>query len=132
MKKSVIILIALIYVAAIAVVSFFGLQFKVFNQVVPVSSIVIDNKDLKYTPENVPYAIIELDDNGVAHYQIKCTVLPVDATNTRINYAIDDQSTAGSVDEYGLVTFTGAGTLTVIITPADGSDFETRIILLAR
>ncbi len=132
MKKSVVILIALIYVAAIAVVSFFGLQFKVFNQVVPVSSIVIDNKDLKYTPENVPYAIIELDEDGVAHYQIKCTVLPVDATNTDIRYTVEEGATAGSVDEYGLVTFTQAGTLSVIITPADGSDFSAKIIILAR
>ena len=41
MKKSVVIIIALIYVASVALVSFLGLQFKVFEEVVPVESIEI-------------------------------------------------------------------------------------------
>jgi hypothetical protein len=128
MKKSVVILIALIYVAAIAVVSFFGLQFKVFNQVVPVSSIVIDNKDLKYIEGNpTPTAIIHLNEDGVAHYQIKCTVLPVEATNTKVYYSYDYQSQIASVDENGLVTFTGIGILEVTIIPQDGSDVSAKI-----
>jgi hypothetical protein len=133
MKKSVVILIALIYVAAIAVVSFFGLQFKVFNQVIPVSEIVIDNKDLMESPlYSTPYAIIELNDNGIAHYQIKCTVLPVEATNTDVTYAYDKQSTVASVDENGLVTFTGPGLLEVKIIPSYGSDVSAKITVLAR
>jgi hypothetical protein len=132
MKKSVVILIAIIYVAAIAVVSFFGLQFKVFNQIVPVSEIVIDNKDLKTEGSVTPYAIVKLNENGIAHYQIKCTVLPVEATDTGVNYAYDTQSTIASIDEKGLVTFTGAGYLEITIVPNDGSDVSAKLILIAR
>ena len=46
MKKSVIILIAIIYVASIALVSFFGLKFKVFEEVVPVESVKILDENL--------------------------------------------------------------------------------------
>ena len=132
MKKSVVILIAIIYVAAIAVVSFFGLQFKVFNQVVPVSEIVIDNKDLKTEGSTTPYAIVKLGSNGTAQYQIKCTVFPVEATDTGVKYAYDTQSTIASIDEKGLVTFTGAGYLEITIVPNDGSDVSAKLILIAR
>ena len=132
MKKSVVILIAIIYVAAIAVVSFFGLQFKVFNQVVPVSEIVIDNKDLKTEGSTTPYAIVKLNENGTAQYQIKCTVFPVEATDTGVKYAYDTQSTIASIDEKGLVTFTGAGYLEITIVPNDGSDVSAKLILIAR
>lgn len=133
MKKSVVILIAIIYVAAIAVVSFFGLQFKVFNQVIPVSEIVIDNKDLKESPYYpTPYATVYLDENGRAQYQIKCTVLPVEATNTNVTYAYDRQSAVASVDENGLVTFTGVGLLEIKLIPSDGSDVSAKITIVAR
>ena len=46
MKKSVIVLIAIIYVAAIGLVSFYGLKFKVFEEVVPVESIELLNTGL--------------------------------------------------------------------------------------
>ena len=42
MKKSVVILIALIYVVSIALVSFFGLQFKTFNPIVYTTSMPVD------------------------------------------------------------------------------------------
>ena len=43
MKKSVVVLIALIYILSIALVSFFGLQYKVFEEVIPVERVEILN-----------------------------------------------------------------------------------------
>ena len=46
MKKSVVILIAIIYVTSIALVSFFGRAYKVFNEVIDVQSIESLNEEL--------------------------------------------------------------------------------------
>ena len=47
MKKSVIILIAIIYLASVALVSFYGLQPKMFDEVVYVDSIEFLNDDIR-------------------------------------------------------------------------------------
>lgn len=132
MKKSVVILIALIYVAAIAVVSFFGLQFKVFNEVIPVSEIEILNKDLKYLPDGTPYAIVSLDSEGRGQFLIEYKVTPENATDTGISFAYDTQSTIASIDDHGLVTFTGQGFIDVTLIPNDGSDVSAKIKIIAR
>lgn len=131
MKKSVVILIALIYVASIAVVSFFGLQFKIFDEVVPVSTIEILNKDLKTQEDGTPYAVVRLDENKRAQFLIEYKVTPENATNTGVTFAYDKTSTVAAVDERGLVTFTGAGFIKVTIIAADGSNVQAQISIVA-
>lgn len=131
MKKSVVILIALIYVAAIAVVSFFGLQFKVFDEVVPVSEIKILNNDLKTLGDGTPYAVVRLDKNGRAQFLIEYKVTPENASNTDVTFAYDKTSTVASVDERGLVTFTGPGFIKVTVIASDGSNVQAQIALAA-
>ena len=70
MKKSVVILIAIIYVASIALVSFFGLQFKVFEEVIPVESVEILNDGLKHNDTWGNYVTVSPDASGEWHYQI--------------------------------------------------------------
>jgi hypothetical protein len=131
MNKSAVILIALIYVAAIAVVSFFGLDFKVFDEVIPVSNIEIVNNGLKYNGDT-PYAVIQLDKNGHGQFLIEYKVTPENATNTGVSFAYDTQSTIASVDERGLVTFTGSGYIVVTLIPSDGSDTSAKIQIIAK
>jgi hypothetical protein len=89
MKKSVIILIAIIYVASIALVSFFGLKFKVFEEVVPVESVEILDENLKPGNENFDfYTVIELDSEGKGRYQIKYRVHPDNATNQEVDFIL--------------------------------------------
>ena len=148
MKKSVIILIALIYVVSIALVSFFGLQFKVFEEEIYVERIEIQNSYVynnqqypKYKAETnpdtgettqVPYFIIEPNANGERVFQIEYRVYPDNATNGKALFSIDDSIQGVSVSEDGLVRFEKSGAATVYITPADGSDFMTKIIIIAK
>ena len=131
MKKSVVILIAIIYVAAIALVSFFGLQFKVFEQIVPVEKIEILNTGLKENELFGKYAVVTLDENNEAKYLIECRVYPDDATNKEISFAYDLQTKNVTVDEKGLVTFSGISTVTITIAPRDGSDTSAKITIIA-
>ena len=87
MKKSVIILIALIYVASVALVSFFGLQFKVFEEVIPVESVKITNEGLKYNETWGNYYVVTPNEKGELRFQINYRVYPENATNTKVNFS---------------------------------------------
>ena len=131
MKKSVIILIAIIYVASIAVVSFFGLKYKVFEEEIFVEEIRILNEGLKEKEKWGKYVAIPKNENGEWRYQIQYRVLPDDATNKKVKFAYDQQSNATVTDD-GIVTLYELGMVTVEIIPLDGSDVSTKITIIAK
>ena len=129
MKKSVVILIALIYIASIALVGFFGLKFKIFEEVVYVSSIEFLNDDILDAPEGIEdfdcYVVIKPDENGNRKYQIEYRVFPDNASKKGAIFSYDKDSAAEAgitVDEFGVVTFTRQGAITIVLIPEDGGD----------
>lgn len=107
MKKSVVILIALIYVASIAIVGFLGLQAKSYNDVVYVESIEILSE---YSiDKNTGSKFLIFDSNVTENNSIKleCKVRPDDATDTKVIYALSNDCTNATIDENGLLTFIG-------------------------
>lgn len=131
MKKSVVILIALIYIAAVVSVSFFGLQFKTFEEIVYVESIELLDENLKVDDQGVKYVVIRPDENGERKYQIKYRVHPDNATEDGVTFAYDEQNTSVTVDETGVVTFAKKGVVTVQIIAKDGSA-KTSIKIISR
>ena len=121
MKKSVVILIAVIYVAAVALVSFFGIQSELLEETIYVSNIEIVNKDITTKPDGSKSVRLYLDENGQGEYQLDWRVTPTDATNTGVVFNYDKSKTFVSVDENGLVKFIRPGVITVTLTPADGT-----------
>ena len=121
MKKSVVILIALIFIASVVCVSFFGLQFKTFDEIVYVSSIELLDEDLKTNDQGEKYVVISPDEKGERKYQIKYRVHPDNATDDGVIFAYDEENTIATVDENGLVAFNKKGVLTVQIVAKDGS-----------
>ena len=101
MKKSVIILIAVIYVAAIAIVSFFGMDFEMFEQVIYVEEVKLINEGLKFNPKSTPewkkwstdiYPLDSYVDDGQIvfefAYQLEVEVSPKDATDKTVKYTV--------------------------------------------
>ena len=131
MKKSVVIIIALIYVASIALVSFFGLQFKVFEEVIPVERVEITNEGQKYSETLGDYIVIYPNEKGERRVKIDYHVYPNDASNTTVDFAYEEVDYA-TVDEYGVVTFTKPGVLKVRIIATDGSNAEDTILIVAK
>ena len=131
MKKSVVILIGIIYVAAIILVSFYGLQFKVFDQIVPVEKIEILNEGLKDNDLWGKYAVVSVDANGEAKYQIQYRVYPDNASDTKVHFSYDPNTKCATVDENGLITFNRPGVISIIITPMDGGDVSAQITVVA-
>ena len=117
MKKSVVILIAVIYVASIAVVTFFGLKHNTFFDDIPLEKVEIVNEGIRYTRDGQKYIVIE---PGQDTFQIEYIVSPDDAVNKNVNFIIDEQSTIATVDENGLVTFNKMGSVIVYVVADDG------------
>lgn len=130
MKKSVVIIIALIYVASIALVSFFGLQHKVFEEVIPVERVEITNEGQKQSETHGDYIVIRPNEKGERRIKIDYHVYPENASNTKVDFAYEQVDYA-SVDEYGVVTFTSPGVLKVRIIATDGSNAEDTITIIA-
>ena len=132
MKKSVIILIAIIYIAAIALVSFFGLQYKIFEEIISVERIEILNEGLKENDTWGKYIIISPDENGDRRFQIEYRVYPDNATDNSIEFSYDKQNTSVTVDENGVVTFSRSGMVKVQVIAKDGSAVSATITIIAK
>lgn len=135
MKKSVVIIIALIYIAAIALVSFFGLAYKTFEEIIYVSDIELTSPGIKPAPADVKilengekeydyYIVIRPDENGDRKFQIEYRIKPDNATNKDILITANEKDLSDSgvtIDEFNVVTFSKSGSITVQIIPADKS-----------
>ncbi len=136
MKKSVVILIGIIYIASIALVGFLGIKHKVFEEVIPVERVEILNEGLKDSTQWGKYIVIRPDDNGELKYQIKYRVYPDNATDQSVSFAYDTQVTGITISETGLVVFTepitSAKTVKIQIIANDGSGASATITIIAR
>ena len=136
MKKSVVIVIALIYVAAIALVSFLGLNPKIYNQNVYVEEIIVTSPDHtieKYQGEDTIYFLNEFKADGTRTVKLDCEVKPDDATNKKINFVLESDNTYATVDENGLITITGPGTYVfpVFVVSAENPTISQKIMIWA-
>ena len=132
MKKTVVIIIALIYVASVALVSFFGLQFKVFEEVVPVESVEITNAGQEYSETHGDYIIVKPDENGERRIKIEYRVYPDEATNAKVDFAYEERDGVTVDEELGVVTFERPNTIKVRVIATDGSNAEDTILIIAR
>lgn len=134
MKKSVVILILVIYLVSVALVSFFGLQYKTFDEIIYTEKIEFLNDDIKAMDDGSLYAVVKQDEStGLWVYQIKYRVYPDNATDSEVEYIYDTQKPGVTVDTTtGVVTFEERGALKVTIKPKDGTDISATVTLRAR
>ena len=121
MKKSVVILIAIIYIASIALVSFFGLQLKIFDEIIYSTGIDLLNEDIKIDKNGNNYALAEKGEDGIWRYQLNWRVHPDNVTNDGVTFSYDNQNNTVFIDEDGVITFTQKGVVTVTILPKDAA-----------
>ena len=119
MKKSVIILIGIIYIMAIVTVSFFGLKIGEFDSTTYVTNVEFTNSNIENLKNGDKIIYITYSEN--ATFQLEWKVIPDDASHNEVNIIYDTSSTVGSVDKNGLVTINSKGVLKVTISSIDGS-----------
>lgn len=126
MKKSVLILIGVIYIMAIAVVSFFGLQMETFNETVYVEKVECINENILVT-SSAKYIIVDYvnDEENPTVVQLEWKVTPDNATTKTVRFIYDEESTIAEVTNFGTVIFHKKGTITVTIATNDGRAKDT-------
>ena len=105
MKKSVVILIALIYAASIVLVGYLGLKAKTYNDVFPVEKIEILTEYSEVRDTGEKYIIFNSESGKNSTLQFECRVLPDNATDKKIIYKLASDCTIATISENGLLTF---------------------------
>ena len=134
MKKSVIILIGVIYILAIVVVSFFGLKIETFNETVYVDNVKFTNEDIKTANDGSKYVVISYlgGEDEITAYQLEWRVTPDDASRKIVEFLYDETKTIATVNEFGTVVFNKKGSITVYISSTDGSAKMDSITVFAK
>ena len=130
MKKSVVIIIGVIYGLSIVLVTLFGLRAQTFNEIVYVSQIEVIEELASFRSDGSKYIILTPDEEGKRDYQINWKVSPDNATNTAVTFDYDKTKTNVSVDENGLVSFSAPGSVTVTVTAKDGTSKSDSILII--
>lgn len=149
MKKSVIMLISIVYIASIVVINFFGLKMSVYNVFVPVSQVECTNsEDLQRFPNinvNTDYAYADklirfkLSQTASKENPDKLTithrVYPDNASQKEVRYVYSQSSSNFEFHkdengrETGMILIYGKCLINLIIVSADGRGAQTNIMI---
>lgn len=134
MKKSVIILIGVIYILAIVIVSFFGLKIETFNETVYVDEVKITNEGVKTAADGSKYVVINYlsGEEELTTYQLEWHVYPDDASRKMVDFLYDETKTIATVNGFGTVVFNKKGSITVYVSSTDGSSKMDSITIFAK
>ena len=134
MKKSVIILIGVIYILAVAIVSFLGLKVDTYNETIYVTDVECTNDDVKIADDGSKYVVIPYidDPNNPTSYQIEWRVYPDDASVKFVSFSYNKEKSFITVNEFGTVIFSGKGAITVYISSTDGTVKTDSITIIAK
>ena len=141
MKKSVIFLIAIIYLVSIVIVTFFGMQIAIDQFKVYMTRIEITNEYKMIDDEK--YIIIKFDTvQGYTSIFIDYETAPDNASNPeKISFRISGNEYVDSegnvtiyatVTDNGEVTFTRPGQVVVTVSTEDGSRLSDSVNILCR
>lgn len=153
MKKSVIMLISIVYIASIVVINFFGLKMSVYNVFVPVSQVECTNsEDLQRFP-NIKVDSSYFDGKNTYDKQIRFKlsgaaskenpdkltithrVYPDNASQKEVRYVYSQSSSNFQFHkdengrETGMILIYGKCLINLIIVSADGRGAQTNIMI---
>ena len=129
MKKSVIVLIFLIYLASIVFINIFGMKILSHDEQVYATSIECINEDMK-PHSSGEYKWVMLDYVEGLTYTIEHRVYPENATNSKATYIYDTDNPSLSINKNGVCTFsniTSSDVFTVTLKTSDGTNKSTVI-----
>lgn len=134
MKKSVIITIIIVYIIAIFVVGFMGMEIEIANELVPVEDIICVNEDATKADANGDYDyVIKKSYVEGLKVELKCQVIPDNATQKKLEYLGGGSSYKVTTNSDGTATVEffnrGAATITVKATDNNGKSIVIKILV---
>ena len=139
MKKSVVILIGIIYIASIFVVGFFGMKIKAFNTIIYITDIECTNEEVVTKIDGTKEIEFDYDaskDDMENSLILTYSIYPSNATKKAVQVVYDEKhklirNELWVVD--GLViTFKSRGSLTFQLKSQDGSNVIETINIVAK
>jgi len=127
MKKSVVILIGIIYVASIFVVGFFGMKIKAFDTIVYITDIECSNENVKTKADKTKELKFDYKIDGDKMENTLILTYDVYPKNSTLKGAdavkliYDENPLLAEVDGLA-ITFLGRGVMTVYLKSLDGSN----------
>ena len=129
MKKSVLIVIGLVYIASILIIGFFGMRQVVYSNIIYVREIECINEEARDMGD---YKLIIIDYiEGNTGVQLSYRVTPDDATNKEVQFVYNEEQNVASVTELGAVIFNSPGLIIVQIRSTDGTIASETVWVLA-
>ncbi len=130
MKKSVVMLILVIYVASVAVIGVFGMKSVLYDEKIYIEKITCINeeaKDAEVTIDGrtltIQKVVIDYKESEETTFWIQWRVFPEDASFRRVEFVSGNENVA-TVDGQGIVRFIKKGTVTIYINALDGSKIQ--------
>lgn len=130
MKKSVVMLILVIYVASVAVIGVFGMKSVLYDEKIYIEKITCINEEAKDVEETIDgrtvtiqRVIIDYKESEETTFWIQWRVFPEDASFRRVEFVSGNENVA-TVDGQGIVRFIKKGTVTIYINALDGSKIQ--------
>ena len=133
MKKSVIILIGIIYILGIVLVNTFGLQLAEYQSKVYIQRVEFTNDDIFIQNDGEKdIKKVNLRISETKTYQLEWNYTPDNATETKVKFTNDESKGIGTVDENGLVTLHRTGVLIVYVKALEGSSNSDSITIVVK
>lgn len=136
MKKSVIVLIGIIYIAAIVFVGFFGMKVTAYDEMIYITNIECTNEGIRENADGTKTLRFNYVDGGSVLENTLTLTYKVYPDNSTLKGAdaatlvYDENTTVATVD--GLhISFLKRGVLTVQIKSKDGSNITETIRIIA-
>jgi len=124
MKKSVIVLIFIIYIASIVFINFFGMKIMSYETNIYAERIECINSDMTLSKDgSYKYIILNYASNPT--YTIQHKIYPENVTINKVEYVYDQDNNFASIDSNGNITFsniTEPTMLSVIIKTTDNTN----------
>lgn len=134
MKKSVVLVIVLIYIVSIVLVGFIGLKMKVYEENIYVERIVCKNDEFVLDENsNISGKIFKTYTEGL-RVNIICEVIPENATNQKLDYQCEQSGDYNIIKESdGSITieFIKATTVDITFVTTDGSNKKLKVKVIA-
>ncbi len=142
MKKSVIILIFVVYVASVVIIGFYGVKMSSYNPTIYVSKIEILNPEVKQNSEGKKYIILNFveydttkEEDNPNRLTLDIKVLP-ENTSTKfqiVDFVYDEDNHDIQVFEaLRLIIFKQPTAVTITLVSRDGTNIREEITIFAR
>lgn len=141
MKKSVVLLIGLVYIISVVVVGVVGIKLHIYDETIYVMDIECSIRgmepkqvDFNYQGWHYDYYYVAYDCEPNVMFEVHSNVIPSNATNDHVRYYINENENVtlktNEDSNIAFLTFKEEGSIDIHVSPTDGGSGKEKLIWL--